>query len=382
MKKVLIFYASYGGGHLSTARSLKETIEANYNDVETILVDCVQYVNKSLNTLTTTAYTQMAKRAPWAWGKIYSNSQKGIMGKLSSTSNRIMSLKLNKLLQEYQPDFVISTHPFGSQMCAVLKTKKKISARIVTVMTDYAPHDQWLVSSDIIDYFFVAHEGMKDSLIEKGISGDKIYATGIPLSNRFLQSYHKPEILKNFGLAENKKTVLFFAGGEFGLGNSKTYQILKTLVEDFSNIQVVAISGRNPRMKRSFEYLVEQSHREDSIKVIDYTTQIPQLMSISDFVITKPGGLTTTESLASGLPIVIINPIPGQEEENAAFLESKNVAIRIRKHDDEKAILRELFHSPEKMQKMKVNARLLAKKNSSNDICETLFGKGNKNPSA
>lgn len=212
MKKVLIFYASYGGGHLSAARSIKEYIENNYNDVEINLVDCVKYVNKTLDKLTTTAYNEMAKKMPWAWGKIYSNSQKGVFAKVSNGSNKMMALKLNKLLQEYNPDIVISTHPFGSQMCTVLKEKGKIHAKIATVMTDYAPHDQWLVNSHLIDYFFVAHDGMKQDLIEKGIDAKKIFATGIPLSNRFLKNYRKKEILDELGLVEDKKTILFFAG--------------------------------------------------------------------------------------------------------------------------------------------------------------------------
>lgn len=299
MKKILIFYAAYGGGHLSAARSIKEYLEDHFDDIEIKLVDCMKYVNKALEKLTTTAYNEMAKKIPWAWGKIYSKSQSGPIAKISNDTNKIMALKLNKLLQEYEPDIVISTHPFGSQMCTVLKAKGKIHAKIATVMTDYAPHDQWLVNSDLIDYFFVAHDGMKLALEEKGISKDKIFATGIPLSNRFLKHYNKKEILKEFGLQENKKTILFFAGGEFGLGKSKTYNMLKTFAENFDNIQVVAISGRNEKMKRSFEYLVAQTHKEDCIKVLDYTTKVPELMSISDLVVTKPGGLTTTESLAS-----------------------------------------------------------------------------------
>ena len=299
MKKILIFYASYGGGHLSAARSIKEYIEENYTDVETNLVDCVKYVNKAFEKLTTTAYNEMAKKAPWAWLKIYSKSEKGPFAAISNNSNKIMALKLNKLLQEYNPDIVISTHPFGSQMCTVLKAKGKIHAKIATVMTDYAPHDQWLVNSNLIDYFFVAHDGMKLALEEKGIDSNKIFATGIPLSNRFLKSYNKQEILDEFGLQENKKTILFFAGGEFGLGKSRTYDMLKTFAENFDYLQVVAISGRNEKMKKSFEYLVHHSHKEDSIKVLDYTTKVPELMSISDMVVTKPGGLTVTESLAS-----------------------------------------------------------------------------------
>ncbi len=140
------------------------------------------------------------------------NHGKGPIAQISNTSNKILALKLNKLLQEYEPDIIISTHPFGSQMCTFLKSKGKIHAKIATVMTDYAPHDQWLVNSTLVDYFFVAHDGMKNALMNKGIPENKIFATGIPLSNRFLKSYHKDDILTEFGLKKDKKTILFFAG--------------------------------------------------------------------------------------------------------------------------------------------------------------------------
>lgn len=212
MKKVLIFYAAYGGGHLSAARSIKEYIENNYDDVEISLVDCIKYVNKTLDKVTTTAYNEMAKKAPRLWGSIYSNSGKGILSNISNTSNKLMSRKLDNLLQDYNPDVIISTHPFGSQMCTILKKKGKTTAKIATVMTDYAPHDQWLVNSNLVDYFFVAHDGMKQDLIDKGIPENRVFATGIPLSNRFLTSYPKNEILEELGLVSDKKTILFFAG--------------------------------------------------------------------------------------------------------------------------------------------------------------------------
>ena len=299
MKKILIFYASYGGGHLSAAKSIKDYIDTNYEDTESQLVDCVEYINKPLNKITTTAYTEMAKKAPWAWGKVYSRSEKGPLAHISTTSNKVMSLKLNTLLKEYKPDLVISTHPFATQMCGYLKKKEKLDCKIATIMTDYAPHEQWLVFSDFIDFYFVAHDKMKQQLIEHGVSENKVFATGIPLSNRFLLNYNKQEILNYFGLQANKKTILFFAGGEFGLGKSKTYEMLKTFVENFDNIQIVAIAGRNAKMKKEFDELVESSHKQDSIKILEYTDKVPELMSISDMVVTKPGGLTTTESLAS-----------------------------------------------------------------------------------
>ena len=121
MKKVMIFYAAYGGGHLSAARSIKENIETNYKDVDVKLVDCMEYVNKVVNKVTTKAYSELAKKAPRTWGKVYWKSQKGPLAHFSTTSNKVLSIKLNKLLKAFEPDIIISTHPFGTQMCAYLK---------------------------------------------------------------------------------------------------------------------------------------------------------------------------------------------------------------------------------------------------------------------
>lgn len=244
MKKILIFYASYGGGHLNAAKSIKECIDNNYNNCETELIDCMKYVNKPIEIVTTAAYREMAKKMPWAWGKIYSDSQKGPLAHISSKSNQLLAIKLLKLLREKQPDLIISTHPFGSQMCAYLKRKEKISAKIATIMTDFSPHDQWLVENENTDYFFVAHDKMKEYLMSKNIPESKIFATGIPISSRFLKTYNREEILKEFDLKENKKNILFFGGGEFGLGKARTVEIFNNLVKNFNDIQVIAIAGK------------------------------------------------------------------------------------------------------------------------------------------
>lgn len=373
MNKILIFYGSYGGGHLSASRSIKEYIEQHYPDSEILMVDCIEYINKTLNKLTTKLYADMAKNAQWAWGKLYYATEKGAFSKISSDAQKALSIKLNKLFKTFSPNLIISTHPFSSQMCAFLKSKGKISCKLATIITDYAPHTQWIMYPEQVDYLFVAHEGMRQDLIKQGISADKIFATGIPLSNRFLLNYNKEEILKELNLSPDKKTVLFFAGGEFGFGKDRTFKILETLVNSFPYLQVIAIAGRNAKMKRNFEELVQETNSSENVKILEYTTKVPELMSISDLVITKPGGLTTTESLASGLPILVINPIPGQEEENAEFLEKNQVGVWLKKNDNIEEKLFNLFNNPELLQKMKINARLLAKKNSTADICKILL---------
>ena len=373
MKKILIFYGSYGGGHLSASRNIKDYIEKNYSDTEIQVVDCIEYINKILNKVTTKAYTDFSKNARWIWRQIYYGAEGGTLSVISNSIHKVMAIKLNKLIQDYSPDLIISAHPFSSQMCAILKENGKIKCPLATVMTDYAPHNQWLVAHEYVDYYFVAHEGMKEDLIKRGVEKNKIYATGIPLSNRFLLNYDKPKILKEYGLIPDKKTILFFAGGEFGLGKDKTFNMLKSIITNFPYLQVIAISGRNEKMKERFDELVLKTHSDETVKILSYTNQVPELMSVSDLVITKPGGLTTTESLASGLPLILIDPLPGQEEENAMFVESKKAGIWIKKDDNIQEVLSNLFKNPYDLTNMKINARLIAKKNSTKDICDTLL---------
>lgn len=373
MNKILIFYASYGGGHLSAAKSIQAYFNNYYPEIETEMIDCMKYVNKPVEKITTAAYREMAKKAPWVWGKIYDKSQKGALAHISSRSNTIMAIKLLKLLRTEQPDLIISTHPFSSQMCNYLKRKGKINAKIATVMTDFAPHDQWLVGKEFTDYFFVANDKMKNYLINQNIQENKVFVTGIPLSSRFLEHFDKDKIIKEFDLTPEKQIILFFGGGEFGLGKSQTLEVFECIVKNFYDIQMIAIAGKNEKMLEHFKTIVKEFNRENTIKVLPFTDKVPELMSISDLVITKPGGLTITESLASNLPIIVVSPIPGQEEENAEFLEQKGIAFWIRKMDDPKIVLSNLLTNKEKLEQMRQNTNLLANKNSTKDICEILL---------
>ena len=362
MKKVLIFYASYGGGHLSASNSIKQHINENFTNFETKLVDCMLYVNKPINKISTTAYKEMAKKFPWAWGEVYSHSQQGPLAHITSTSNKLMAKKLFKLFEEYNPDVVISTHPFGSQMVSYLKQKGLVNCKLATIITDFAPHTQWLVGKDFVDYFFVAHDKMRQELIKyNDIPENKVFATGIPLSNRFLKHFDKTKITENFGLDSNKKTI----------------KILRAFIKNCDGHQIVAISGKNEKMHEEFANLVAIENASSFVKVLGFTNDVPELMSISDLVVTKPGGLTSTESLVSGLPIVIINPIPGQEEENAEFLKNSGVAVWIRKKDNYDEVIRNLLNNAAKLKQMKLNTKLLAKKNSTRDICNIIFSNFN-----
>lgn len=375
MRKILIFYGSYGGGHLSAAKAIRNYIENNYEDVEVSMIDCIEYINKYVNKVTTEAYKGLAKKAPWAWKQVYKDSKDGALAKISTTSNKMMAHKLGSLISDIEPEIIISTHPFSTQMCGYLKKKEKISCTVATILTDYQIHEQWLEFSQYLDFFFVSNDQMKIDMIEKGVLPEKIYVTGIPVSEKFLENYNREEVCKVFNLDPKNEIVIFFAGGEFGLGRNTTIMMLKALIRLFSKLQVVAISGRNPKMNEKFKTLVKSTETEERIKILEFTDKVPELMSVSKFIITKPGGLTITESLASKLPILIINPIPGQEEENAEFLEKNGAGIWIKKHDNIARHLKNLYRHPELLQNMKIACENLAKPNSTKNICEFLIKK-------
>lgn len=376
MKKIIIFYASYGGGHLSAAKSIESVINEKYPNFETKLVDCMKYVNKGLEKITTAAYRGMAKKAPWAWGKIYNASQKGVIAHISTRSNAMMAVKLLKLLREENPDMVISAHPFSSQMCAYLKRKGKVNFPLATIMTDFAPHDQWLVGHEFTEYFFVAHDKMKNYLLSKGIDESKVFDIGIPISTRFTKEFNRTDILKEFNLKDDKKTILFFGGWNSGSAQTRTLKIFEVLATFSRNYQIVAISARNQKLQEGYENIVKE-YNLDNVTILDYTNKVPELMSVADLVVAKPGGLTTSESLAMGLPMIIINPIAGQEEENAEFLEQKGVGIWMRKDDNIKEKLENLLNNEEKLVQMTECTKLIANKYSSYDIVEICFKKCN-----
>lgn len=378
MKRVLILYAKYGGGHLSAANSIQSYIEDHYFYNTTVkCVDCMEYISPFLNSTTTGAYKNMAKKAPKLWKRIYYGSTKGLLSKISSKANEVMAKKLLGLFKEFLPDVVISTHPFASQMTSYLIEHKKVDCKLATVMTDFAPHPQWLVGKEFGDYFFVSNDKMRENLIKDyNIPAEKVFSTGVPLANTFSFPFNDDETYNNYKLKKDKKLILFFGGGEFGLGQKRTIQVLRCLTTHLDKYQIVAISGRNKKMNNEFLRLSESLKNPD-LHVLKYSNDVPELMHIASLVVTKPGGLTSSESLASHLPIIISNPIPGQEEENAEFLENSGAAIWIKKDDNINDIINGILEDEAKLNDMKEKSILVARPNSTRDICETILGKFN-----
>ena len=374
MKKILITYATYGGGHLSAAKAIKNYIDENYDDVETKLVDCMMYINKVINGASVGVYNKITTNTPWLWKKVYYNSKKGILSKISNGSNKLMSKKLLRLFDEFRPDIVISTHMFSTQMIGYLKRKGKVNCGLATVLTDFAPHDQWLEEHEYGNLFFVSNEGMKESLVnEFKVNSDIVHVTGIPISPKFSTKFNADEIYENLQLNPEKKTILLFGGREFGNGRKKILEVLTSLTKHLDKYQIVAVCNRNKKTISQFHKIAESLEDSSDLTIYDYLTNVPEVMSISSLVVTKSGGLTSSESLASSLPVLVINPIPGQEEENAEFLVNAGVAVWLKKKDNTEEIVNNLLTSPEKLKEMSENAKKLAHIDSTKNICDTIL---------
>ena len=370
MKKIMILYASVGGGHFKAANGINNYINENYPECKTELVDALKYTNKLVDKIVVNSYVNMARYSPKMWGEIYKFSEKQYsVANFSNAVQKILSKKLFKLFKDEHPDVVISTHPFITEMVASLKKHNKTSCKLCVIMTDYASHKFWEIKHEYINMYFVANNEMKCSLINNGIDASKINVTGIPVEPAFTKEYNKEEIYKEFELSPNKRTFLIFGGGQFGMSNIKDF--FEAILNVKEDIQIIAIAGKGKKTKKLFEKLTKNSDKK--VVILGYTNKVPELMQIADFRVSKPGGLTTTEILVSQVPFIIINPVPGQEEENANFLTNNGAAVRI--WDASKALpfIEQFINDSFRIENMKIMQKHIARPNSTRDIVEKIL---------
>lgn len=372
---ILLFYASYGSGHLSAATAIEQYIRENYPDAKTLKIDCVEYINKSINKISTSAYKSIILKTPVLWGQVYKLLKNDTILDITQFSNRFMAKKIFTLFEDFEPDLVISCHPLGGQITSFLKSHKKTNCKLATVMTDFASHKQWLIGKDYTDYFFVSNIEMKTSLISEGIYPNKIYVSGIPISPNFYKNYNKENIYKSLNIEKNKKNIIFFGGGSLGLSSSSNIQaILTSLLQatDESH-QIIIISGKNQKLYNDFQKTINNTNHKSQIRLIDFTTELPELLPITSFVITKPGGLTITECISTNVPIILINPIPGQEKENAQYIADNKMGIWIKNNKPTSEYFQEIFNDTKLIEKIKENQKKYSHINSTKNICDILI---------
>lgn len=376
-KKVLIMSASTGGGHNRAAKAMKDEIEKKCIDGEHItceIIDSLKLINTTMDKIISSGYEKSAKYTPKAWGGVYKMSDANIVSKheyKGNLFNTLLASKLKKLLKERKPDLIIGTHPFP--MIALSTLKKKYPYRnafnsffvppLISVLTDYTAHSTYI--QDEIDYYIAGDEYVKEVLISEGVDGDKIKPYGIPVEKSFLEHREKSVVLEELGLAPDKFTVLLM-GGSFGAGNIK--DTLKELLEIDRDFQIIVITGRNETLKEKLEKSLEKHDIDKNISILGFTQDMNDILSAVDIIVSKPGGLTTTECLLKELPMIIPYYIPGQEEENMDFLSNCGAALRTSKKFTISVLLKVLIDNPTRMELLKNNIKSVKKQNTAEDI--------------
>jgi len=324
-RRVLIMSASAGNGHVKAAQALEEAVRMKHPDVEVKNIDAFKFISTPLRKLYADGYIHMVNKMPDSLGILYDHLDKPWQNEKSRLAfHRANASKLTDQILAYKPDLIINTHFLPAEITSSLLCRKKIDAASAIVVTDFDAHAMWLCRH--YDRYFVHLEEAKIHLASMGIHEDSIQVTGIPISPVFAERKSKLEMRQKYGLDVNRTTILLSAGG-YGVGPME--QILKEMMHVNQSFQVIALCGKNARLKDRVEALARTAPPKLKILAVAYTDKVDEYMSASDILLGKPGGLTTCEALAKELAFVIVNPIPGQEERNSDHLLEQGAAIRI-----------------------------------------------------
>lgn len=396
-KKVLIMSASTGGGHNRAARAIKEELtnkSVNGITIDCEIIDSLKIVNGTMDKLISRGYEKSAKYTPKAWGGVYKLTETNLISRNEFKDNPLTSLvsrKLKKLIDIKKPDLIIGTHPFPMIALSTLKRNSISYANnesntlteslhkyyenlnippLVTVLTDYTTHSAYIQNE--IDYYIAGHEYVKELLIEDGIDSDKIKPYGIPVEKSFLSHRDRAVVLSELNLDPNKFTVLLM-GGSFGAGSIK--DTLSELISIDRDFQIIVVAGRNKSLKDKLDKTIalNQDNIDKKICVLGFTDKMNDLLASVDILVSKPGGLTTTESLLKEVPMIVPYFIPGQEEENLDFLSNCGASLRTSKKYTLGIILKVLIDNPDRIDMAKQNIRSIKKLNASQDIAKLAF---------
>ncbi len=360
---ILILSASTGGGHMRASRAIENYMSEHDKSANVKIVDSLLYINPILNKTVTSGYVYLATKTPKIYGKIYELTNKEDRWiSFVSRLNYLFANKLLPLIDEFKPDVIITTHPFPTEMVSILKSKKLVNIPLVCIMTDYAPHKTWV--NQKVDAYIVSNDDMVKEMSNIGVREEVIYPYGIPIEQVFFEKKDKDLVLDELELNPNLPTILMMAGS-FGVTN--VFKIYEDIINIDRDFQVIVITGRNQKLYDEFAKVINKSKKQT--KLIYFTDEVNKFMQAADMIITKPGGLTITEALASNIPMAIFDAIPGQEEENADFLINHNMAIKLEKGQSCDNLIEELLINKEKLNDMKEACRSFDKNDSSKNIC-------------
>jgi processive 1,2-diacylglycerol beta-glucosyltransferase len=356
-EKILILSGALGDGHMQAARAIVEASELYRPGAAVKVVDFMEWIHPRMHVIERYCFLHWVKHFPSMYGYLYRKTRAD--NSLSYFLKQFRSSSLNRLLmliQDEQPTVIVSTFPPASAAISMLKAKGMTNLPAVTVITDHSDHSYWI--QPCTDLYLVGSEGVRIALRDKGVPDGNIAVTGIPVRPSYTQSWDRNRLRDKYGIASSSFVVLVMGGG-FGMIDKSFIDQLKS---EFlpPNIQFIMICGRNVKLQhRLHEALCDR----ENVRLEGYVEEIHEWMGVADVLITKPGGLTTSEALARQLPMLLFDPQLGQERDNADYLIRAGVAIPCR-IGDLQSQLGQLAQNPELLQRMKEKAGECGQQNS------------------
>lgn len=368
MPNILVLHASLGTGHTSAANALGEGYH-RFPDVEVSVVDILDYTNDLTRAALQTFYLQVSEKAPPLYKVLYEATESDKPDETFG-SEKLLGIvgppffnDLQKLIKQTTPDIIVSTHALAVQVVHHLVERGEFTGLHYVVITDFVAHRTWMVN-DIAGYF-VPSELTRDILVSRGMDGAKIFVTGIPVKLEIAEPKDSRAMRAKHFLSGAIPIVTLFGGG---IVAQRVRRMVTRLLESQHVFELIIVAGRNKELEQALEDLRDGEFvRLVKLDKIDY---VDDLIAASDIVITKAGGLIVSEILARNTPMLIIDPIPGQEEWNADYVVGAGAAIQLRMPEMVPPALDFLLTQPTRIAAMGIQARLVGHPHAAMDIVE------------
>lgn len=349
--RILILSSSYGSGHNQVAYALEEYLLELEPTCQVKIVDVIETISPFFNKIILESYLKMLQLAPRIYGKIYSQTEQNNPYEPGFLMNKLLTATVKDIISKYEPHLIISTHSFASLLMGSLRQNQEITAPCVTVVTDYALHSGWVHPGN--DRYYIALDDLKFLVSRYGIEPHKIKSFGIPVRKKFREVVMLTPAQLRQQLKLPCLPAILFMGGGLGLGDIT--EVLLSTDKVLHNYQFLVACGHNKELLEQLNNT--KTDYVNHIVAYGFTDQIPELMSVSRLVVSKPGGVSSTEAFCLHKPLAMISPIPGQEMRNHDFFLNQGVAVSIPSNEHAGTVIGHLLNSPlrlEAMQKLDV----------------------------
>ncbi len=377
-KKILILSAGAGSGHIRAADAIEEACLQDTRVSEVLNIDTLDYTNKLFQQIYSKGYLEAVKTAPDLWARAFDKTDRPWQKSLIVAAlERINSQPLVKKIREFKPDICICTHYMPADIISNLILQDELHANLGIVVTDYYVHALWI--TDLFTRYFVAKEESRMHLSQLGLPPDRIVVSGIPVMNAFSKKESKAALLKKYSMKANLPLVLLSAGT---FGTMSASDIVKILEQIKTPCQIAVVCGKNEKLKEELETFLAGAGSAivNSYTIVGYTDVMHEYLKMADLYIGKPGGLSTSECLVCGVPMIIWDPIPGQElyntyhviENGAGVMPNNAVTIGFK--------VDQILSNPEKLKQMTDNALALSFPDAAKTIVDAMLANEDETP--